>query len=77
VVWDGHHHWGTYTLSDFENVTDTNAISLKLEVTQLRMNPTYVVYYRNVARLSMGVIPMILLVFFNGKVIRHIIMTLI
>jgi hypothetical protein len=64
--------WGTFTLSDFENVTDTNAISWHLLVNELRMNRTYVVYYRNVARLSMGVIPMILLIFFNGKVMKNI-----
>ena len=41
----------------------------RIQVTQLRKDPNYTIYYNNWARLSfIGIVPMILLIYFNYKV---------
>ena len=44
-----------------------------LAVTDLRLNPDYAIYYNNWARLAvLGIIPAVMLVFFNTKIYQDI-----
>jgi 5-keto 4-deoxyuronate isomerase len=55
--------------SDFENVSDRDSIHRSVTVTDLRQNKDYTTYYSNWTRLIViGVVPMLLLIYFNYKV---------
>ena len=44
-----------------------------LSVTELRLHPDYTIYYNNWTRLAvLGIIPAVLLVFFNAKIYQDI-----
>ena len=61
-------------ISDISNLSDISPInisdiSVSIDVTELRKNPDYVIYYHNWARLAvLGIVPFVMLVYFNTKI---------
>ena len=63
-----------YIYQDDENLTkNVTTANVIIKVTNLRLDPYYSIYYNNWARLMvLGVIPFVLVVFFNVKVYQSI-----